>query len=138
MTDPTDELDLLYSDVEDDLRGSLRDLLAARCLPGAVIALGDGDRSLVGPLWQSIAVDLGLAGLLVPEEHGGVVASAREAAVVMEELGRAVAEGHADFSGAHGFALDEYVGLPPGHPEGYREVLLREVCGVIGLAPDRL
>ena len=54
------------------------------------------------------------------------------------ELGRAVAEGRADFSAAHGFALDEYVGLPPGHPEGYREVLLREVCGVIGLAPDRL
>lgn len=54
------------------------------------------------------------------------------------ELGRAVAEGRADFSRAHGFALDEYVGLPPGHPEGYREVLLREVCGVIGLAPDRL
>ena len=54
------------------------------------------------------------------------------------ELGRAVAEGRADFSAAHGFALDEYVGLPPGHPEGYREVLLREVCGVIGLAPERL
>ena len=54
------------------------------------------------------------------------------------ELGRAVAEGRADFSAAHGFALDEYVGLPPRHPEGYREVLLREVCGVIGLAPQRL
>lgn len=54
------------------------------------------------------------------------------------ELARAVAQGRADFSTAHGFALDEYVGLPPGHPEGYREVLLREVCGVIGLAPDRL
>ena len=51
------------------------------------------------------------------------------------ELGRAVERGEADFSRAHGFALDEYVGLPPGHPEGYREVLLREVCGVIGLAP---
>lgn len=55
-----------------------------------------------------------------------------------KELGRAVAEGRVDFSRAHGFALDEYVGLPPGHPEGYREVLLREVCGVIGLEPDRL
>jgi glucosamine-6-phosphate deaminase len=54
------------------------------------------------------------------------------------ELGRAVAEGRADFSTAHGFALDEYVGLPPGHPEGYRQVLLREVCGVIGLQPERL
>lgn len=54
------------------------------------------------------------------------------------ELGRAVERGEADFSRAHGFALDEYVGLPPGHPEGYRQVLLREVCGVIGLAPERL
>ncbi len=54
------------------------------------------------------------------------------------ELGLAVAEGRADFSRAHGFALDEYVGLPPGHPEGYRQVLLREVCDVIGLPARRL
>lgn len=43
-----------------------------------------------------------------------------------------------DFSRAHGFALDEYVGLPLGHPESYREVLLREVCSVIGLPVDQL
>jgi glucosamine-6-phosphate deaminase len=54
------------------------------------------------------------------------------------ELGRAVAEGRADFSRTHGVALDEYVGLPQGHPEGYRQVLLREVCDVIGLSPERL
>ncbi len=54
------------------------------------------------------------------------------------ELGRAVAEGRADFSRTLGFALDEYVGLPPGHPEGYRQVLLREVCDVIGLPAGRL
>ena len=54
------------------------------------------------------------------------------------ELGRAVTTGRADFSTAHGIALDEYVGLPPGHPEGYRQVLLREVCAVIGLPPERL
>jgi alkylation response protein AidB-like acyl-CoA dehydrogenase len=36
-------------------------------------------------------VDLGLAGLLVPESLGGAGASAREAAVVLEELGRSVA-----------------------------------------------
>ena len=35
--------------------------------------------------------------------------------------------------GRSGFALDEYVGLPPGHPQSYREVLLREVCAVVGL-----
>ncbi len=54
------------------------------------------------------------------------------------ELARAVDAGRADFSRTHGVALDEYVGLPAGHPEGYRQVLLREVCAVIGLTPDRL
>jgi alkylation response protein AidB-like acyl-CoA dehydrogenase len=48
----------------------------------------DGDRSVVGTLWRSIAVELGLAGLLVAESSGGAGASAREAAVVLEELGR--------------------------------------------------
>lgn len=85
------ELDLLYTEVEDDLRNVVRAVLAAQCDPGAVTALYDGDRSLVASLWKSIAVDLGLAGLLVPEDRGGAGASAREAAVVLEELGRFVA-----------------------------------------------
>ncbi|WP_020141691.1 glucosamine-6-phosphate deaminase [Terracoccus sp. 273MFTsu3.1] len=54
------------------------------------------------------------------------------------ELARAVASGRLDLRGARGFALDEYVGLPAGHPQSYREVLLREVCGPLALAPDRL
>src|SRR5215211_4637877 len=85
------DLDLLYTDVEDDLRASVRDLLADRCEPTAVIAVYDGDRSLVDGLWKALAAEMGLAGLLVPEERGGAGASAREAAVVMEELGRTVA-----------------------------------------------
>ena len=91
MSPSVPDLDLLYTDVEDDLRSSVRDLLAARCTPEAVTALYDGDRSVVGPLWRSLATDLGLAGLLVPESSGGAGASAREAAVVLEELGRACA-----------------------------------------------
>jgi alkylation response protein AidB-like acyl-CoA dehydrogenase len=87
----TSDIDLLYTDVEDSLRSSLRDLLASRCPAESVIAMYDGDRSLVAPLWRSLAVDLGLAGLLVPEASGGAGASAREAAVVLEELGRFVA-----------------------------------------------
>ncbi len=85
------DLNLLYTDVEDDLRSSVRDLVAARCEPSAVAAAYDGDRSLVEPLWKALATDLGLAGLLIPEERGGAGASAREAAVVLEELGRSVA-----------------------------------------------
>lgn len=85
------DLDLLYTDVEEDLRASVRDLLTARCPAESVIAVYDGDRSVAAPLWKSLALDLGLAGLLVPEPLGGAGASAREAAVVLEELGRAVA-----------------------------------------------
>ena len=53
-------------------------------------------------------------------------------------LSGAVAAGEVSFERARGFALDEYVGLPAGHPESYRQVLLREVCGPLGLPPDRL
>jgi alkylation response protein AidB-like acyl-CoA dehydrogenase len=87
----TSDLNLLYTDVEDSLRSTVSDLLASRCPAESVIAMYDGDRSLVAPLWRSLAVDLGLAGLLVPEAVGGAGASAREAAVVLEELGRFVA-----------------------------------------------
>jgi alkylation response protein AidB-like acyl-CoA dehydrogenase len=82
------DLNLLYTDVEDDLRATVRDVLADHCDPSAVTAVYDGDRSVVAGLWKALAVDLGLAGLLVPEERGGAGASAREAAVVLEELGR--------------------------------------------------
>lgn len=85
------EVDLLYTDVEDDLRRTVRDLLQDRAASSAVTAMYDGDRSIAEPLWKAIAQDLGLAGLLIPEADGGVGASAREAATVCEELGRAVA-----------------------------------------------
>lgn len=85
------ELDLLYTEVEEDLRGSVRSLLTDRCPPDAVAAMYDGDRSVVDTLWRAVAGELGLAGLLVPEAQGGSGASAREAAVVLEELGRFVA-----------------------------------------------
>ena len=87
----TAEPSLLYTDVEDDLRSSVRDLLTSRCPFDAVTAMYDGDRSVVAPLWRSLAVDLGLAGLLVAESDGGAGATAREAAVVLEELGRSAA-----------------------------------------------
>jgi glucosamine-6-phosphate deaminase len=54
------------------------------------------------------------------------------------ELARAVRDGRLDLTRARGFALDEYVGLPAGHPQSYREVLLREVCARLGLPPERL
>ncbi|TBN57732.1 glucosamine-6-phosphate deaminase [Glaciihabitans arcticus] len=41
-----------------------------------------------------------------------------------------------DLSRVRGFALDEYVGLPAGHPENYRSVITREVVEPLGLTPS--
>jgi alkylation response protein AidB-like acyl-CoA dehydrogenase len=83
--------DLLYSDTEEALRDSVRRLFADRCPPEAVARLYDAAPQDFSGVWQTLANELGLAGLLVPEQLGGAGASAREAAVVMEEIGRAVA-----------------------------------------------
>ena len=82
---------LLPTEEMEDLRAAVREVLADRCDPVAVTACYDGDRALVAPLWGTLSRDLGLAGLLVPEEYGGHGATAREAAVVLDELGASVA-----------------------------------------------
>ncbi|MFF4871935.1 acyl-CoA dehydrogenase family protein [Streptomyces sp. NPDC000961] len=86
----TDRLDLLYSDTEDDLRAAVRALLADRAGHTVLLDRIETDTPYVPGLWKSLAADIGAAGLLVPEELGGQGASHREAAVVLEELGRAV------------------------------------------------
>jgi glucosamine-6-phosphate deaminase len=51
-------------------------------------------------------------------------------------LWHALAERSLDLSRVRGFALDEYIGLPPGHPESYRAVITREVVEPLGLTPS--
>jgi alkylation response protein AidB-like acyl-CoA dehydrogenase len=84
-------INLLYSEVEDDLRGAVRSVLRSRSPWGDVLARTETAKTYDLDLWRMLAGDLGLAGLIVPEELGGAGASYREAAVVCEELGRAVA-----------------------------------------------
>jgi glucosamine-6-phosphate deaminase len=43
-----------------------------------------------------------------------------------------------DLSRVRGFALDEYVGIDPHHPESYRSVITREVVEPLGLDPARI
>ncbi|WP_413752047.1 acyl-CoA/acyl-ACP dehydrogenase [Streptomyces sp. R-74717] len=94
MTAPTEETqapDLLYSEAEDELRAVVRSLLADRCDAPAVLARVESDTPYDPQLWKALAADIGTAGLLVPEKLGGQGAGHREAAVVLEELGRSVA-----------------------------------------------
>ncbi len=84
-------VDLLYTDIEDALRASVTDLLADRSAPAVVLATVESDKPCDLALWDTLAGQLGVAGLLVPEKFGGVGASTREAAVVAEALGHGVA-----------------------------------------------
>ncbi|EOD69712.1 acyl-CoA dehydrogenase family protein [Amycolatopsis vancoresmycina] len=83
--------DLLYSDVEEDLRASVRDLLKDKASAEALLARAETAEPYDLKLWRTLADEVGVAGLAVPEELGGHGASAREVAVVAEELGRCVA-----------------------------------------------
>jgi len=51
-------------------------------------------------------------------------------------LWHALAARALDLSQVRGFALDEYIGLPPGHHESYRAVITREVVEPLGLTPS--
>lgn len=84
------DVSLLADDVETDLRASVRKVLDKHCTTEALNGLYDGRDEVTGPLWSAFA-ELGLPGLLVPEPLGGAGASAREAAAVLEEIGRAAA-----------------------------------------------
>ncbi len=83
--------DLLYSDTERALSDALASLLADRGGLDAVLKRIESAQTYDDKLWQSVAADLGCAGLLIPERDGGAGASYREAAAAAEVLGANVA-----------------------------------------------
>ena len=85
------EPDLGYSDTEDALRSAVRRLFAERLSVTALNAATDLPAPDFSGVWQTLTAELGVAGLLIPENLGGAGATEREAAVVCEEIGRAVA-----------------------------------------------
>ena len=81
---------LLYSDTERALAESLRSLLADRGGLDKVLARTESTETYDDGLWHAVAVELGCAGLLIPERDGGAGASYREACSAAEALGSAV------------------------------------------------
>jgi len=84
-------LDLLYGETETELRAAVRDVLADKAGWRDVLARTETAQTYDTGLWHTLAAEIGVAGLLIPESLGGAGASYREAAVVAEEVGRAIA-----------------------------------------------
>ena len=93
-----------------------------------------------------IVPDAAAAGILVADEIAALIRRTPTAVLglatgstplpVYEALPSRLAD--VDVSQVRGFALDEYVGLDPTHPESYRSVIAREVVEPLGLDPARI
>jgi len=79
--------DLLYSETERDLAATLADLLTDRAAPADVIARTERPETYDAKLWRTVAAEIGIAGLLIPEALGGAGASYRELAAAAEQFG---------------------------------------------------
>ncbi|MCU1450805.1 MAG: acyl-CoA dehydrogenase protein [Acidimicrobiales bacterium] len=86
-------MDFEFSEEQEALRASVRRFLAEQApIQPYVRDMLDDDRGATDAVWKGLA-QLGLTGLLVPEEHGGAGMGMVDMGVVLEELGRAVHPG---------------------------------------------
>jgi glucosamine-6-phosphate deaminase len=86
-----------------------------------------------------VVADAVAGSVLAALDAGGPVvlglATGSSPLLAYRELLRRHREEGLSFAGVQAFLLDEYVGLPAGHPEFYREVIRRELTDSLGLDP---
>ena len=85
-------MDAEFSEEQEQLRESTRRFLTERAPLAYVREMYDDERGTTDAVWTGL-VELGVTGLLAPEEHGGAGMGMVDMAVVLEELGRAVHPG---------------------------------------------
>ncbi|PVC89839.1 acyl-CoA dehydrogenase [Streptomyces sp. CS090A] len=83
-------MDAAFTAEQDEIRRTLRDLLAKHSGPGEVRAAVRTAEGHDRALWRRLAQELGLPGLALPEEYGGAGCTATELALACEETGRAL------------------------------------------------
>lgn len=86
-------MNFAFSAEQESFRETLRRFAAERWPVTESRRLADSPRGFEPEVWRALASDLGLAGLLVAEEHGGQGASFLELGIALEELGRQLAGG---------------------------------------------
>ncbi len=108
-------MDLEFSDDQELLRDSVRRFLADRTpVDSFVRGQLDDARGTTDDVWRGLA-SLGVTGLLVPEEHGGAGMGMVDAAVALEELGRALYPGPFASSAIGAVSLVVLAGSPREH-----------------------
>jgi alkylation response protein AidB-like acyl-CoA dehydrogenase len=79
-----------FSDDQKLLQEQVRKFLADKCPIKVVRRVLDGPETHADEVWKGL-VELGVPGMAIPEEHGGLGLGALELCLVSEEIGRATA-----------------------------------------------
>jgi alkylation response protein AidB-like acyl-CoA dehydrogenase len=82
--------DFKFTDEHEELRATVRAFLTERSDEQAVRTLMASDQGYDPAVWTQMAEELGLAGLIIPEQYGGAGFGYVELLIVMEEMGRAL------------------------------------------------
>jgi alkylation response protein AidB-like acyl-CoA dehydrogenase len=90
--DPAGAAPFHWTAEHEEFRGVVRKLTETRVPLACAPAPGSADPA-ERELWRTWTTELGLPGLVIPEEHGGAGFSRLELAIAATELGRAVAGG---------------------------------------------
>ena len=83
-------MNLSISDEQEELRRSVRQFLASKSPASEVRRLMETPTGYDPAIWAQMAGQLGLTGLIVPEQYGGSGFGYGELVVVLEEMGRAL------------------------------------------------
>ena len=83
-------LDYSFTDEHEELRATVRAFLEKRSPEEAVREQMASERGYDPGVWKQMAEELGLAGLIIDEEHGGAGFTYVELLIAVEEMGRAL------------------------------------------------
>jgi len=79
-----------FTDDQTLFRAAVRELLEKECPPAHVRAMWESASSYSPELWEKLA-QMGVVGLTVPEEHGGMGLDEVDLVLILEETGRCYA-----------------------------------------------
>ena len=79
-----------FSDEQDELRSVVRAFLERRSPESEVRRLMETTDGYDTATWKHMATQIGLQGLAIPEEFGGVGYSLLELGIVLEDIGRSL------------------------------------------------
>jgi alkylation response protein AidB-like acyl-CoA dehydrogenase len=123
---------LEFDDEQEELRASVRSFLEKECpidVVRAVVETGEAPEKL----WGSM-VALDWPALAVPEEYGGIGLTVLETAVVVEELGRAIAPGPLLATVTQFVPMVREVGTPEQQQRFLSQVATGAMAGTVALA----